>query len=261
MAQSVPPAQRGHLVVDGLTKRFGDFVALRSVSMAIQRGQVAVVVGGSGAGKTTLLKLMIGLEKPSGGAVYVDGTDIASLGDRALNKVRRKFGMVFQYAALLDSMTVFENVAFPLREHTKLRPKEIRERVAERLRSLEVGGLEDRFPSAISGGQRKRVALARALMLEPEILVYDEPTSGLDPITSRLVDDLILETNHRYNVTSVVISHDMASALRVADRIYLLSQGEIVTDGTPRELAEGNHRLARQFLESSGVSAEALLRQ
>jgi phospholipid/cholesterol/gamma-HCH transport system ATP-binding protein len=247
------------IVVEDVTKRFGDFTALRGVSLRVARGHVAVVIGGSGAGKTTLLKLLIGLDKPSSGQILIDGVDIAPLGESAMNRVRQKFGMVFQYSALLDSMNVFDNVAFPLREHTKLRNKEIRERVLDKLKALKLEGIEKRSPSECSGGMRKRVALARALMLEPEIVMYDEPTSGLDPLSARLVDDLIVETRDRFGVTSVVISHDMAGALKIADYIYLLAQGSLVGHGTPRELVGEKSGLAQQFFEASGIAAERLL--
>ena len=250
------PPQDDHIVVKDLQKRFGSFEALRDINMTIRRGQIAVVIGGSGAGKTTLLRLLIGLEKPTSGSIFIDGEDIAPLGDRKMNQVRRKFGMVFQYAALLDSLSVLENVAFPLREHTKLKNREIRDRVLHKLAILGLEGTEDRFPSQLSGGMRKRVALARALMLEPEIIVYDEPTSGLDPLTSRLVDDLITETRERFGVTSVVISHDMASALKIADHLYLLSSGTLVADGSPEAFVEGHSETVRDFIEASGVATD-----
>jgi phospholipid/cholesterol/gamma-HCH transport system ATP-binding protein len=248
-----------HIRAVDVEQRFGDVVALSKLNLNIYRGQIAVVVGGSGAGKTTLLRLLIGLDKPSAGAIFIDGEDIVPFGDRKMNEVRRKFGMVFQYAALLDSLTVLDNVAFPLREHTKLKEKEIKAKVAEKLSLLELAGTEQRFPSELSGGMRKRVALARALMLDPAIIVYDEPTSGLDPITSRLVDDLIVQTNQRFGVTSVVITHDMASALKIAHRIYLLSAGSIVTEGTPEQFANTQHELGRRFLDSSGIALDRLV--
>jgi len=173
--------------------------------------------------------------------------------------VRRKFGMVYQYAALLDSITVLENVAFPLVEHTKLSRKEIEERVVEKLRLL---GLQPnvihKFPAELSGGMRKRVGLARALMLEPPILVYDEPTSGLDPLTSRVVDDMIEEMRDKFDVTSLVISHDIASCIRIAHQAILLIRGEIVARGTPDELANGDSEAARDFFAKSGVALDAV---
>ncbi|HEX2674543.1 MAG TPA: ABC transporter ATP-binding protein, partial [Polyangiaceae bacterium] len=232
-----------HLQVRSLQKSFGETKVLSDVNMSIGRGHIAVVIGGSGAGKTTLLRILIGLERPSSGSVEISGQDIASLSDRELNLMRRKFGMVFQYSALLDSMSVLDNVAFPLREHTDLPEKEIRARVTEKLNSLGLDNVEKRFPSQLSGGMRKRVALARALMLEPEVIMYDEPTSGLDPVTSRMVDDLIVDTRNKFGVTSVIISHDMVGALQIADEIYLLSKGTIVASGSPQELIHSDNEL------------------
>ncbi|HMJ14522.1 MAG TPA: ABC transporter ATP-binding protein [Polyangiaceae bacterium] len=254
-----PASGEPQIIVERLTKRFGDYQALADINMRVQKSHVAVIIGGSGAGKTTLLKILIGLDRPTSGHIYVDGQDMAQLGERALNKLRQKFGMVFQYSALLDSMNVMENVAFPLREHTKLRDKEIRDRVSEKLKILGLEGTESRYPSQLSGGMRKRVALARALMLEPSILMYDEPTSGLDPITARMVDELILETRDRFGVTSIVISHDMAGALRIADEIYLLSKGRIAVSGSPAELVKGDNATVQEFLESSGINADQLI--
>jgi phospholipid/cholesterol/gamma-HCH transport system ATP-binding protein len=234
---------------------------LRGISVSFKRHQTAVVIGGSGAGKTTLLRLLIGLEKPTSGHIWIDREDIAPLSEYQLNRVRQKFGMVFQYAALLDSLTVFENVAFPLREHRKSMPEaDKRDKVVSTLELLGLVNKEEHMPSELSGGQRKRVGLARALMLEPEVLVYDEPTSGLDPNTSRMVDDLIEETRDRFQITSVVISHDMASCFRIAHRAYLLIEGEVAAEGTPDELAFGDNEVARGFISASGVSPESLRR-
>lgn len=247
------------ILVEALEKRFGENVVLSDVNLRIERSEVAVIIGGSGAGKTTLLRVLIGLERPTNGRVVVGGIELTRLSDRQLNAARRKFGMVFQYSALLDSLSVFENVAFPLREHTKLKERDIRDKVLEKLKVLGLEGTGERFPSELSGGMRKRVGLARALMLEPEVLMYDEPTSGLDPITSRKVDDLILETRDRFGVTSVVISHDMAGALSIADRIFMLAKGRVAASGTPRELAEGKNEIVREFIQSSGIATATLL--
>jgi len=252
-------SQEEHIVVQDVTKRFGRFTALSNVNLTIHRGHIAVIIGGSGAGKTTLLKVLIGLDKPTTGKIFVDGQDIVPLGDSAMNRVRRKFGMVFQYSALLDSLSVLENVAFPLREHTKLRGREIKNRVREKLGVLGLEGIENRFPSQLSGGMRKRVGLARALMLEPEIVMYDEPTSGLDPLSCRMVDELIAETRDRFGVTSIVISHDMTGALQIADHIYMLSQGTLVVDASPTDLVHSGHELASRFFSASGISAEELI--
>jgi phospholipid/cholesterol/gamma-HCH transport system ATP-binding protein len=229
--------------------------------MHLHRKETAVIIGGSGAGKTTLLRLLIGLEQPTTGHIWVDGEDMAYLNDFEMNKMRQKFGMVFQYAALLDSLTVLDNVAFPLREHRKnLGKSEVKDRVVKMLNLLGLENKENRMPSELSGGQRKRVGLARALMLEPQILIYDEPTSGLDPLTSRMVDDLIEETRDRFNVTSVVISHDMASTFRIAHQAFLLVNGRVIAEGTPDQLANGDNEDARKFIVASGVAWERLSR-
>lgn len=245
------------MVFDSVRKSFGEHEVLKGIDLRFKRHETTAIIGGSGAGKTTLLRLLIGLERPSSGHIWLDGEDLGSLGEVALNRVRQKFGMVFQYAALLDSLDVFENVAFPLREHRKhLSKKQLEERECAMLTTLGLEGKERQMPSELSGGQRKRVGLARALMLEPQLLVYDEPTSGLDPETSRMVDDLIEETRERFRVTSVVISHDMASCFRIAHRAHLLIAGAIVASGTPEELASGENTLAREFIAKSGVDPQ-----
>lgn len=259
--QSTAPEPDDHLFVDNVTKRFGKTEVLRGVTLHLKRERTAVIIGGSGAGKTTLLRMLIALEKPTTGRILVDGQDIVPLGEVELNQVRQKFGMVFQYAALLDSLTVLENVAFPLYEHRKeLSRKAVREKVVTMLNSLGLENKEDRMPSELSGGQRKRVGLARALMLEPQILIYDEPTSGLDPLTSRMVDDLIEETRDRFKVTSVVISHDMTSTFRIAHYAFLLVQGKVIAEGSPDQLAFGENEEARKFIAASGVSPQHVSR-
>jgi phospholipid/cholesterol/gamma-HCH transport system ATP-binding protein len=249
------------VVLRDVKKQFGEHLVLRGIDLVARRGETTVIIGGSGAGKTTLLRHIVALEKPTSGQIFIDGEDIVPLSERELNRVRQKFGMVYQYAALLDSITVLENVAFPLVEHTKLSKKEINERVVDKLRIL---GLDPdvihKFPSELSGGMRKRVGLARALMLEPPILVYDEPTSGLDPLTSRLVDDLIEEMRERFNVTSIVISHDIASCFRIAHQAILLIKGQIVARGRPDELARGDSDVAREFIRMSGVDVDGVSR-
>jgi len=260
MAAATPtPAEADeHIVVRGLSKSFGTQKVLDDISLQFMRGQISVIIGGSGTGKTTLLRLLIGLEKPTSGEIWVDGEDIVPLSDSAMNRVRRKFGMVFQYAALLDSMSVRDNVAFPLREHTKLSEREVGEQVRAKLADLGLDEkVERQFPSQLSGGMRKRVGLARALMLDPKIVVYDEPTSGLDPFTTELVDEMILSTSSRLGVTSIVISHDMASALRIADHIHLLAEGRLAASGTPEELAGGKSELALRFIQASGVDLKS----
>jgi len=242
-----------HVEVRDVHKAFDGKPVLSAIELTFLRGEIAVIIGGSGTGKTTLLRLLIGLEKPDQGSIVVSGQDIVPLRDFEMNQVRRKFGMVFQYAALLDSMTVLENVAFPLREHTSLKEPEIREQVRAKLSDLGLNDVELLFPSQLSGGMRKRVGLARALMLEPELIVYDEPTSGLDPFTTELVDEMIVSTRARLGVTSIVISHDMASALRIADRIHFLAEGRVAGSGTPDELVAGKVPLALRFMQASSV--------
>jgi phospholipid/cholesterol/gamma-HCH transport system ATP-binding protein len=256
---NIPPED--HILVDDVKKSFGSTAVIRGITMHLRRRETAVIIGGSGAGKTTLLRMLIGLEKPSTGHIWVEGEDIGRLNEYQMNRVRQKFGMVFQYAALLDSLNVLDNVAFPLREHRKhLSRKEVIDKVVSMLNLLGLENKEHRMPSELSGGQRKRVGLARALMLEPRILIYDEPTSGLDPLTSRMVDDLIEETRERFNVTSVVISHDMASTFRIAHQAFLVVNGLVIAHGRPDELAHGDNEEARTFIQASGVNTDNVSR-
>jgi len=249
------------VVLKEVRKRFDGDEVLRGVDLVCRRGETTCVVGGSGAGKTTLLRLVVALDKPTSGQIFVDGEDIVPMRERELKHVRRKFGVVYQYAALLDSITVLENVAFPLVEHTRLSRAEIRARVIDKLGILGLGeSVLAMRPAELSGGMRKRVGLARALMLDPPILIYDEPTSGLDPLTSRTVDDLIEDTRRRFAVTSIVITHDIASCFRIADQAILLEKGAIVARGTPDELAHGDSQVARDFIRMSGVDVDALTR-
>jgi phospholipid/cholesterol/gamma-HCH transport system ATP-binding protein len=250
------------VVLRDVRKSFGEQEILKGVDIVAKKRETVVIIGGSGAGKTTLLRLIVGLERATAGHIWVDGEDVTRVGERELNRVRKKFGMVYQYAALLDSISVFDNVAFPLVEHTKHSKKEIKERVMSK---LEILGLDPKivapkFPSQLSGGMRKRVGLARALMLEPPILVYDEPTSGLDPLTSRLVDDLIEEMRQRFGVTSIVISHDIASCFRIAHQAVLLIQGRVEAAGPPDELLSGESEVAREFIRNSAVDVDTISR-
>jgi phospholipid/cholesterol/gamma-HCH transport system ATP-binding protein len=261
---SVPergPTRDAIVELRNVRKTFRDQEVLKGIDLVCKKNETTVIIGGSGAGKTTLLRLIVALESPTSGEIWIDGTNLVGLGERETNKVRQKFGMVYQYAALLDSFTVLENVAFPLVEHTKLSRAEIKDRVVDKLTIL---GLDPsvitKFPSELSGGMRKRVGLARALMLEPPILVYDEPTSGLDPLTSRLVDDLIEEMRERFGVTSIVISHDIASCFRIAHQAVLLIRGKVVARGTPDSLAEGDNEDARDFIRNSGVDIATVKR-
>ncbi len=239
---------RAMIEIRDLHKSFGDNHVLRGIDLTVEEGKTTVIIGASGSGKSVLMKHMIGLLRPDSGKVVVDGLDTSELGERELAKVRQKFGMVFQNAALFDSMTVGENVAFPLREHRRLPEKEIRRIVEEKLRVVDLEGVEHLYPAELSGGMRKRVGLARAVVLDPRIVLYDEPTTGLDPITANSVDEMILAAQERLGVTSVVISHDIASSFRVGDHIAMIYKGQIVEQGPPEKLMESDHPYVKKFL-------------
>ena len=251
---------RWQIRVRGLNKTFGPQHVLRGVDLDIERGKTNIIIGGSGQGKSVLMKHLMGLLKPDSGEIWVDGVDVVPFKDAEMTKLRRKYGMVFQYAALFDSMNVVENIAFPLLERYKLPKAEVMERVRDLLRRLdlaEVPGIEQKFPPELSGGQRKRVGLARALIDRPEILLYDEPTTGLDPVATKNVDEMIQRTAHDFGVTSVVISHDMASTFRIGDRISMLHGGKIIVTGTAAEVIRSPLPALREFIETSGLVAAA----
>lgn len=233
-----------------LRKSFSGREVLRGIDLRVPRGTVTVILGGSGSGKSVLMKHMIGLLKPDSGQVLIDGEDIVPLSGAPLDRVRRKFGMVFQNAALFDSMNVEDNVAFPLREHTRLSRDEIARKVAEKLELVGLTGVEKRLPNELSGGMRKRVGLARAVILDPRIVLYDEPTTGLDPITTDAVDEMILEASRRLGVTSIVISHDVGSAFKIADQLAFLYQGVIVAHGPPQSMRQQTHPRVQEFLRT-----------
>ena len=232
-------------------KSFGRQKVLDGLTLDIEDGKTTVIIGGSGGGKSVLLKHIIGLIKPDSGQVIVDDVDIASLNDRDLNEVRKKFGMLFQEAALFDSMNVMDNVAFPLREHTRKKEKEIREIVKERLRAVGLTGIEDKMPSELSGGMRKRVGLARAIAMHPQIVLFDEPTTGLDPVMTEAINELIVETQKKFNLTCVVISHDVQSIFTVGHKIAMLYEGRIIEYGTPDKIKMSSNPVLRQFLSGS----------
>ena len=250
--------ERWQIRVRGLNKTFGPQHVLRGVDLDIERGRTNIIIGGSGQGKSVLMKHLMGLLHPESGEIWVDGVDVVPFSNAEMGKLRRKFGMVFQYAALFDSMNVVENIAFPLIERYKLSRDEIMERVRDLLKRLDlakVEGIEKKIPPELSGGQRKRVGLARALIDRPEILLYDEPTTGLDPVATKNVDEMIRQTADDFGVTSVVISHDMASTFRIGDRISMLHQGKIIVSGTPEEVLANRHPALREFVETSGLVA------
>ncbi len=239
--------------MEDVTKAFGRQKILDGLNLSIPRGKITVIIGGSGSGKSVLVKHIIGLLMPDRGRILVDGEDITGLSGRDLNRVRAKFGMLFQGAALFDSMSVEENVAFPLVEHTKLGKREIAQMVARQLEVLGLPGIQRKMPAELSGGMKKRVGLARALIMKPQIMIYDEPTTGLDPVMIKYVDDMIAETQERERITSVVISHDMASTFRIAQKVAMLHGGKISVEGSPEEIIHHPDAALQDFLKSAGV--------
>ena len=238
--------------VRNLTKHFGSNPVLKDVSFRIERGESVVIIGRSGCGKSVLLKHLIGLLQPDAGQVLIEGEGIVGMGERELLRVRRKFGMLFQSAALFDSMTVAENVGFAFRRERALPNREIRQRVAEVLEMVDLPGTENKKPSELSGGMRKRVGLARAIIYRPAIVLYDEPTTGLDPIVSDSIDQLILRVRDRLSVTTVVVTHDMRSTRRLGQRILMLHNRQIYAAGTADEIFHSSDPIVRRFIE--GVS-------
>lgn len=230
-------------------KSFNKKSVLRGVNLKVKKGESLVVIGGSGSGKSVLLKHIIGLLKPDKGSVMVDSADISRLDENGLNEIRKKFGMLFQSAALFDSMKVWENVGFGLKRHTRMTDPEIKEAAVQKLRKVGLVGVEDVMPSELSGGMRKRVGLARAIAMEPEILLYDEPTTGIDPIMADAIDDLIIKMGKELDITSVAITHDMRSAYKIADTIAMLYNGVIIATGSPEEIRHTSDPVVRQFVE------------
>jgi phospholipid/cholesterol/gamma-HCH transport system ATP-binding protein len=243
---TVPP-----IAVSGLRKSFGQQTVLDGLTFQLESGQVTCVLGRSGTGKSVLLKLLIGLETPDGGSIRLAGHDISSGSLQQLNDARKKVGFLFQQAALYDSMTIGENVAFPLRRHTKLSDAERRDLVHQLLESVGMGRDLDKMPSEISGGMRKRVGLARALALEPSIVMFDEPTAGLDPITATEIATLIIELRDQRHITSIVVTHDLHSARSIADRLIVLDRGKTLFDGTLEDLNRSADPFIAEFLKDA----------
>jgi phospholipid/cholesterol/gamma-HCH transport system ATP-binding protein len=229
-------------------KRFGQRQILNGANLQIYKGETMVIMGGSGCGKSTLLRHMIGSVRPDSGTVYVMNSDIANMGEEELDAIKKKFGMLFQSGALFDSLSVKENVAMPLREHTKLDENIISIMVKMKLELVGLRGFEDLMPAQLSGGMKKRVGLARAIVMDPEIVFYDEPTTGLDPIMAGVIDKLILDLSKKLSITSVVVTHDMKSVFRIADRIAMLHEGKVVEVGLADEIKDTANPIVKQFI-------------
>ena len=241
-------------------KAFGWHVVLNDVSLFINAGESLVVIGASGTGKSVLLKHVVGLLKPDKGEVWFDGKRIDELTERPLMAVRQRIGFLFQMGALFDSLNVRDNIAFPLREHTQKRESEIDEVVRAKLRMVGLPGVEKKMPAELSGGQRKRVALARAIALNPEVILYDEPTTGLDPVRADVINRLIMKLHQNLKVTSVTVTHDMQSAFKIGTRIVMLHEGRVIIDGTPAEIQKSDNEVVRAFIagEASEQELESL---
>lgn len=239
-------------VID-LYKSFNTNQVLQGVNLEVKKGESMVVIGGSGSGKSVLIKHIIGILRPDKGKIIVDDVDITELKESGLNEIRKKFGMLFQGAALFDSLSVWQNVGFGLKQHTGMKDEEIKAIASEKLRMVGLVGIEDLMPSDLSGGMKKRVGLARAIAMDPEILLYDEPTAGIDPIMADVINDLIIEMKEKLKVTSIAITHDMVSAYKIADRIAMLYKGKIIEVGTPEEIKNTENPVVKQFITGSAV--------
>ena len=242
--------------LDDVHKSFAELVVLDGVSLQIQRGSSTIIIGPSGSGKSVLLKIIIGLLKPNIGKVFLNGHEVSSMNEQALVSVRRNVGFVFQGGALFDSMTVEGNVGFPLSEHEHLDKEETRERVRRALQLVGMDGLQWKMPAELSGGQKKRVALARAIVLEPTLVLYDEPTTGLDPVRADLINELILKLRDDLKTTSVVVTHDMASARKVGDRIVMLWEGHFIADAPPEQLMHIKDETVQRFVQGRASKEE-----
>ena len=229
-------------------KSFNGILVHNGINLSIFEGEIISLLGGSGSGKSVLLKEFIGLMKPDKGDIIVLDNNVTQMNEEALIELREHIGMLFQGAALFDSLTVFENIAYPLREHLKLTEKEIQERVAEKLQVVGLSGIEEKMPSELSGGMKKRVGLARAIATEPEIILYDEPTTGLDPMTAQRINDLIIELQRKLGITTIVVTHDLHCVKTVSDRIAMLHEGKIVAVGTWEELVTSNIQVVQDFI-------------
>jgi phospholipid/cholesterol/gamma-HCH transport system ATP-binding protein len=246
---SAQDSRNGSMIaVEKLVKRIGQQEVLRGVDLQVARGETLAIIGRSGGGKSVLLKHLIGLMKPDAGEIWIEGQNIIGMSERKLASIRQKVGILFQGSALFDSMTVAENISFPLREAGERDPKILRKKVSEILEVMELSGEEEKMPVNLSGGMKKRVGLARSIIRQPSCILYDEPTSGLDPVVSDSINKLIRRLQERLGVTSIVVTHDMKNAFHVADRIAYLHEGRIYFHGTAEELRQSNDQLIQDFL-------------
>lgn len=237
------------IAVKNLSKSFGDNLVLDDISLSFEKGKTTVIIGQSGCGKTVLIKHLIGLLRPDSGQVYFKGQRIDNLSELKLEKIRTNFGFLFQGGALFDSLSVYENIIFPIRRHHKISDyQKLDELVKTKLKMVGMDGFQSYYPAKLSGGQKKRVALARAITLSPEVILYDEPTTGLDPIRSDIINELILKLKKELNITSVVVTHDMKSAYKIADRIIMLHDARVVADGSPEEIRNHSLPVVQQFI-------------
>ncbi len=232
-------------------KSFNGIKVHNGINLKVKEAEIVSLIGGSGSGKSVLIKEMIGLLKPDRGEVFVFGKDVVILGEHEKQEVRKQTGMLFQGAALFDSLSVYENIAYPLREHLRLKEKEIAARVADKLRMVGLEGVEDKMPSELSGGMKKRIGLARAIAIEPKIMLYDEPSTGLDPINTQRINELILKLRDQLGITSMVVTHDMQSVKKITDRIAMLYDGKILMEGTWHEFEGSNLKVVNDFMSGN----------
>ncbi len=239
-----------------VSKRFGRLIVLRDLTLNIEDGQSIVIIGASGSGKSVMLKHIVGLLRPDSGEVHFDGQRMDDLPEKRLSELRTNFGFLFQMGALFDSLTVADNVAFPLVEHTHKTPEEIAQVVMEKLKMIGLPEAGPKMPGEMSGGQKKRVALARAIAMGPRVILYDEPTTGLDPIRSDVINELIIKLQRELKVTSITVTHDMQSAFKIADRIVMLHEGQLIFDGTPTEIRTTDHPIVKHFVRGEADEEE-----
>lgn len=253
IGENLCPSLMSKVIIEfkGVYKSFNGILVHNGINLSIVEGEIMSLLGGSGSGKSVLLKELIGLVIPDRGDIIVLGNTVTQMNEESLIELREHVGMLFQGAALFDSLTVFENIAYPLREHLKLTEKEIRERVAEKLYLVGLGGIENKMPNELSGGMRKRVGLARAIATDPNIILYDEPTTGLDPITAQRINELIIDLQKKLGITSVVVTHDLHCVKTVSNRIAMLYEGKIVAVGTWNELITSDIQVVRDFISGN----------